>query len=218
MGAETIPDRTARQTIKKAWMNLFRSCLIGDLIPRGQTGAARADYGRLGTPVYQWKNAHIAIGHFGPGDIQFWYDYNDDAVLPQGWMLCNGVIINETNYNAQHETGDWDTYIASSILDGKRLPDMDSKFIKAKTGSLQDGSIAITTVGANEFDFYHIHGTPTTTSSSGSTAQNINIDSGAKAYLAGHVHDVDLNPPLGELASPNIEPEYIEVKMLMRII
>jgi len=90
------------------------------------------------------------------------HTYNDTAVPGQGWFPCDGTIINETNYNAIHGAGSWDSYIGASSLDGKYSPNMDAKYIIGSDSTSQTGASAITSIGAsgNTVDLTHTHTTP----------------------------------------------------------
>ena len=119
----------------------------GDLVPRNSSGVATANAGDLGTSTYPFKKAHITTGFFCAGMIMPIHDFNGTITPGQGWMKCDGSIINETNYDAIHGAGSWDTFIGSSALDGKYTPNMNNKYLVGVTNTTQTGASALTSVG-----------------------------------------------------------------------
>jgi hypothetical protein len=216
MGIETIPDRASGQTPQQSWINNFRDVLSGNFIARYLTGAVRANYGRLGTQTYRWKRHHVFTGDMGVGDIMPWYDYNGGYDLPQGWMLCNGVIINEANYDAQHTTGDWDNYVVSTVLNGIYLPSMGSNFPRGTTAAMQSGTSPITNGGISTLNLSHTHGSPRTTSGPSPTFINRTSAVDRLAYNATHTHTVTIPSDLSSVQ--NIEPEHLLIKFIMRVV
>lgn len=216
MGTETIPDRLARQLSNFTWVNIFRSALIGALVPRRGSGTPAANVGRLGTTTFPFKNMFVQEGYLGPGDIFPVYDYAGVFDVPQGWMLCNGVIINQANYDAQHSAGDWDAYIVSSVLNGKYLPNMNGNYPIGETGSVQSGASTITTVGTHENDLYHSHsGFVNSNPSRNTYASNNDF----YRYWAGsHNHNGTIDTDNDLPYNKNIEPEHIAARFLMRIV
>ena len=94
------------------------------------------------------------------GEIKEMHTFNGLIPIPSGWMILNGDIVNEVNYEAIHGVGTYATDdIASSVLLSKNLPDMIDKYSVAVTATTQDGSIAITSVGniSNQADISHTH-------------------------------------------------------------
>lgn len=88
------------------------------------------------------------------------HTFNDTLDIPRGWMRCNGEVVNETNYNAEHGSGAYAADgIASSNLLNKYLPNMTDKYAVGATSTTQDGTVAITTVGnaGSIIDFSHTH-------------------------------------------------------------
>lgn len=159
MGANNLFSRSDGQKILAADVNQYRTALNGDLVPRNSSGVPTVDAGGVGTADLPFKRAHVSVGFFFPGMIMPVMDYNGAVTPGQGWMKCNGDIINETNYNAIHGAGAWAEYIASSPLDGKHTPSMNNKFLIGADSTSQDGSSALTYVGnANHvFDNRHNH-------------------------------------------------------------
>lgn len=216
MGLETVPDRASQQRMKLSWINNFRDVLIGDFVPRGISGSPRVRAGRLGSTTYKWKRAYIQLGYLGVGDVINFMDYAANIPLPQGFMLCNGVIINEANYDAQHSAGDWDNFIVSSVLDGKYLPNMADTYVRGKTGTLQSGASAITKVGSNTSNFSHTHGGAITSSANGGSNYHNDPFDGGSFMTDNHTHTLTLASALS--ATQTIRPASIETKFIMRIV
>jgi len=159
MGTESIPTRASLQTITATFFNIFKSVMIGDFVPRDSNGDAVTEEGSLGTSSIAWLRAHISSGYFTIGDIKAHHTYNATAPITQGWMLCDGTVINEANYNTEHSAGDWAKYIVSSALDGKNLPDLTGKYLVGAATTTQDGSSPLTFVGnaSNQINIAHSH-------------------------------------------------------------
>lgn len=216
MGTETIPLRKAGQVIQKTWINNFQEVLSGSFIGRFSNGIVQNNYGRLGTSAYKWRRHFVFIGDGGAGDVLPWYDYNGDVLLPQGFMLCNGDVINQTNYDSQHLSGDWVKYISSSVLNGLYLPDMNGNFAMKTLSTLESGSAPITTYGSHTMNVAHAH----TVSASAPSGGSFGFTLGAAnriAYTTAHYHS-DGTTTSSLSSVQNKEPEHILVKFLMRII
>lgn len=214
MGTETIATRTSGQTIKFVFINIFRDALIGHLVPRQLVGAPSNAAGRIGSGSFKWKRLEVAVGHASLGDVLAWYDYSGTIAIPQGWMLCDGSIVNQANYDTQHVAGDWALWVQSSSLSGKYLPNFNSVYAKAKVGALQAGSSAITTTGTSTRNLSHAHGSPKTTTAAPTTG----TVSGAPLNLmaAGHTHSVTVSSALS--AAQDIRPLSLPARYLMRIV
>lgn len=96
------------------------------------------------------------------GDMKQFHSYNGLLSPGQGWMLCDGRQITETNYNTEHGAGSYATFISPLIngsLVNKFLPAMDNKFAVGKNSTPQDGSIALTFEGnaSHEVNLSHSH-------------------------------------------------------------
>ncbi len=159
MGIDTIPSRADATTIVATWFNIIRSALNGDLVPRDSTGAAVANAGSLGTATYPFLRAEIASGQWILGDIKAHHTYNGAAPIGHGWMLCDGRVITEANYNTEHGANTWATYISSSPLLNKYLPGLTNKYLVGAATTTQDGSGVITGVGndSHQINIAHTH-------------------------------------------------------------
>lgn len=94
------------------------------------------------------------------GAVRMFQTYNDLLEVPRGWMICNGEIINETNYNALHGAGAFATDgITSSAILLKYLPNMASCYAVGADTTTQDGATALTTTGNedHQVDLAHTH-------------------------------------------------------------
>ena len=145
--------------VRTSHVNQYFQALSQDLVPRNSSGVSTDDGGSLGTSSVQWKSANIRTGYWEAGDIKCHHTYNGLLPVGQGWMQMDGRIVNETNYNTEHSAGDWDTYIISSLIDGRFLPQFTNTFIIGVTTTTKDGTIAITPVGNidNEINLQHTH-------------------------------------------------------------
>lgn len=157
MGTETLPRRFGR--IDASFFNLLRSILSGDLVPRASTGAPNAGSGSLGTSTLQWLRAHIASGHWSPGDIKEHHTYGGNFEYGQGFMVCDGRQITPANYDLEHGAGSWETYIGSSPLENKYLPNLIDRFPVGAAATPANGSSPIPSVGnpLNQLDLSHTH-------------------------------------------------------------
>lgn len=163
MGDNTLNTRSDGQVISSSDVNQYKTALNEDLVPRNSSGVATNEGGNLGNSTYEWKKANIVTGYFVCGQIIMFHDFNGTVSPGQGWMLCNGDVVNSTNYDALHSAGDWTTYIGSSPLSGLNLPDFADRYPIGKDATTQDGSVAITSVGnaSNQTDSSHTHNVTT---------------------------------------------------------
>jgi len=94
----------------------------------------------------------------GPGTTIMFHTFNGALSIPRGWMKCNGDQINESNYDAIHGAGAFESDgILSGDLFAKFLPDMNNKYPVGTEDTTETGINAIATVGnsANIADMSH---------------------------------------------------------------
>jgi hypothetical protein len=176
---DTIPTRGEVQKNDADWFNVLNRALSGDLVPRNQSGVAGDLAGSLGSDTIRWLKAFIASGHWVAGDVKMIHPYNGDALPGEGWMLCDGRTINSTNYDTEHGSGHWSTYVGTSPLNGLKLPNMTNKYAVGKATTPETGSGTIASVGnsGHNIQVGHAHnivhpqaaGVTDLTSSSGTT-------------------------------------------------
>ncbi len=243
MGTNTIPARTDSTTIFAAHVNAFRTALNGDYVPRNVSGVAENEAGSLGTPTLRWLRSHVRTGHFFTGQVIQFHDFGGALTPGQGWMKCNGDIVNLANYDALHGAGSWVQFIGTSPIDLKNLPDFNNRYAIGNNATAQDGSSPITKVGntAHQVDLTHSHtvnahnhrwvdsvstGTNSFTSSGGGSSTTFD-SSGSVIDMNGIVGTVNVdgfteNDSPGTdtalSATQNIQPESIEIQFWMRII
>ena len=157
MGTKRIQNRSDGIVIDDDWFNSIRAALLVDLVSRTSGGVVTADIAELGRALYRWKQAFVAEGYFALGDFKLHHSYNGILKVGQGWMLCDGREITEANYNLEHSSGDWATYIGTSPLAGKYLPDIRNRLMSGVAETTQDGARPITTVGSASLNVEHKH-------------------------------------------------------------
>lgn len=157
-GTSNLPQ-VVTNIIQRAHVNDIRTALYQDLVPRSSSGTTTSLGGSLGTATYLWLKARIASGYWSLGDIKVHHTYNGAAPIDEGWMLCDGRQITEAAYNTEHGSGHWATYVGSSSLLNKYLPNMTGKYIVGSATTTQSGSIAITFSGnaSNQVNLQHTH-------------------------------------------------------------
>ena len=96
---------------------------------------------------------------FKPGLIEDFHTYNGTVPIPAGSFPCDGSVINEANYDAVHGAGSWDSDVVSSLLDGKRSPNLIGKYTVGAAATPADGSVAIPVVGntSHQINIDHSH-------------------------------------------------------------
>jgi len=163
MGTNTIPTAVTGTAIPASDHNSLKEAMGNDLVPRNTSGVATADQGDLGSSSLPFKRAAITSGYWMAGDIKPMHTYNGVLTPGQGWMKCDGRVINSTNYDAEHGAGSWVKYVISSLVDGKYLPDITGdKYLSGVSTTAQTGAAPITEVGnaSNQIDNSHTHSTP----------------------------------------------------------
>lgn len=153
MGTNSIPTASDGTIIPAADHNSLKSAMVGDQVPRNVSGDATADAGDIGTTTFPFRKANVTAGYFFPGMIMPVHDFNGAVTPGQGWMKCDGTIINETNYNAIHGAGSWATYVGATALDGKHTPNFVDRYPIGVANTTQDGSSAITETGVSGSSF-----------------------------------------------------------------
>jgi hypothetical protein len=190
----------------------------------------------------------VSVSESVVGEIKEIHTFNGLIPIPSGWMIMNGDIVNETNYDAIHGAGAYVTDgVASSVLLSKNLPDMIGKYSVAVAATTQDGSGAITSVGniANQSDISHTHAGAShnhlwndyvasgsnTYNSGGSLVAYNSIgqtqSNGAGLFRAGggdvtvgdaYTSNASGTTSSGGSATQSIQPESIEVIKIMKVI
>lgn len=157
-GSNTISSVTGG-VVRTSHVNQYFQALTQDLVPRNSSGVATSEAGNLGGSTFPWKNAVISTGYWGAGDVKCKHTYNGLVPIEQGWMRMDGDIVNQTNYDSEHGAGSWANYIGSSPLDGKHLPNLNSKYIVGSNTTPQDGTSAITSTGNvnHQINLNHSH-------------------------------------------------------------
>jgi hypothetical protein len=157
-GTNTLETVTGG-VVKTSHVNQYETAFQEDIVPRNSSGVPTSLAGSLGTSALKWLKSFVASGGWSAGDIKMHHSYNGTVTCGEGWMLMDGRVINEANYNTEHGSGHWATYVISSPLDGKYLPDMDEMYPIGQDATTQDGSIAITTVGnaSHQVNLSHAH-------------------------------------------------------------
>lgn len=227
---DTIPTRREVQKIQPSWFNLIKEALSSSFLPRNTSGVATDLGGSLGTVSLRWLFLRISSGHWVAGDIQALHPYNGEMEPGEGWMLCDGRVINEANYDTEHGAGHWDTFIVSSVLDGKRLPNLAGKYPVGKDATTQNGSVAITGVGntSHQVNLRHFHrwlfaenaATPDGIWTTGGSFDSVNGGTSptnviAVGSAALQMPDAFTDPQLS--ATQSIQPDSIEVQFYMRV-
>lgn len=162
MGTNNLGAELDGDTADAADVNQYRDALIGDIVPRNTSGNPEANAGEAGTSTYPFERINVTTGGLFPGALLLFHDFGGALTPAQGYMKCNGDIVNETNYDAIHGAGSWAAHIVSSPLSGKHLPDWNNKYAVGSDTTPDDGSSAISPVGnANhQVNLQHNHSIP----------------------------------------------------------
>lgn len=244
MGDNTLATQITGTTITVDGVNQYKTALDGDLVPRNSAGSATDEAGSVGTDALKFLKAHIASGYWDIGDIKPHHSYNGSTPVGQGWYPCDGSVINETNYDTLHGAGAWDTYVGSSVLDGKYAPNMLGRYPVGAASTTQDGTSSITSVGnsSNQVNLQHNHShnhqwytstasnaNDTVFNSSGNAVAISPVSKDSSAYSAVPVTDTVINNRMptaytnndstnGGSSAQSIQPESIETIYYIRII
>lgn len=115
---------------------------------------------KLANAVVDEAVTNITAGYLPPGAVQMFHTFDGTVSYPRGWMLCNGNVVNQTNYDAIHGAGAYTAdNVANSPLLSKNLPDMSGHYAIGVADTTKDGSSTISTVGnvGHEIDIRHTH-------------------------------------------------------------
>jgi hypothetical protein len=149
MGAGRIPDRSDGVQMDDSWFNTVRSAMTGDIVAREAVlGVATDIAAKLGpSESYRFLKAFIAFGYWDCGDFKLHHSYNGLISAGEGWMLCDGRTVSQANYDTEHGSGHWATFVGSSPIDGLKLPDFTNRYAVGASSTTATGSGAIPTVG-----------------------------------------------------------------------
>ena len=178
------------------------------------------------------------------GEVKMFHTFNATLSVPRGWMILNGDVVNQTNYDALHGAGAYTTDgIASSNILSKNLPNMTDKYPVGKTSTTQDGTSTITSVGnaSNQIDTSHTHtithnhkwytdegygvatsfnsGGSSTTITGGLTGTDIAVTGSGNRLPSDMYTDNDSTTSSTALSTTqSIQPESIEFIYIMKVI
>lgn len=179
----------------------------------------------------------VTITH-GIGSIGMHHTFNGAAPVERGWMICNGNIINQTNYDAIHGSGKYvDDLVASSPLLGKNLPNMTNKFAVGTSATAQTGATPITSVGlaghtlsvpSHNHQWYQNSGSAAIADATwlaDGSGQNIgNVNTKTSAHIVTSLVSTDANMGANAYTtkdnaiSQSIQPESIEMIYKIKVI
>jgi hypothetical protein len=159
MGLATLPSAIDGTPIPASHHNAIVAAMQVNMVPRNASSVATNNAGTLGESSLAWLRAYITTGYFFPGMIMPVHTYNGAVSPGHGWMKCDGRIINETNYNTEHGAGSWASYIGSTALDGKYLPNLAAKYLTFAATTTQTGASPLTFIGNanNQINIQHSH-------------------------------------------------------------
>lgn len=158
------------------------------------------------------------------GEIKQFHTFNGAIPVPRGFMICNGQVINESNYDAIHGAGSYVADgIADLVLNGKYTPNLVNKYVVGASSTTQDGSSAISSVGNSnhQVNLSHSHtvnshnhqwykgnsfGNDDTTFNSAGVSQNLN--QGTSVAAESHImqSEVGSEETLGDAYTSNASP------------
>lgn len=156
------------------------------------------------------------------GSIRLFHTYNDTLDIPRGWMICNGNVVNETNYEAIHGSGTYATDgIASSNLLNLYLPNYTDRYAVGATATTQDGvSATMTPVGNtdHEIDFAHTHSGASHTHGPSSTTYGTYDTINTTGLQQGDTQAATYTLQSALSDNTEIKPESVEMVFIMRVI
>ena len=154
------------------------------------------------------------------GSIRLFHSFNSTVDVPRGWMICNGDVVNETNYEAIHGAGTYtDDGIASSNLLSLNLPNLANRFAVGGATTTEDGSSAIATEGNanNQIDLSHTHNVGAHTHNQELSGQAVVAASSFPGFqTATQSTDFDTDSQLS--ATQSIQPEAVDFLHIIRVI
>lgn len=169
-------------------------------------------------------------GALPPGAVQMFHSFNSTVDVPRNWMICNGDVINETNYDTIHGAGAYAAdNISTSPLLNKNLPDMADKYAVGVADTIKDGAAAIASVGNtdHETNFSHTHETLHTHVENTNTGEFRPNSTGGGFndewwYTPNGVSQVEtateaVTSGTGGSAALDIQPESIELIYLLKV-
>lgn len=154
---------TPNTKAKSAEVNTNFSNFRGDLVPiNTDTASASNATHDLGTSDHKWRKIHAESGYWTVGDVKYHHTYNGLCPIGEGWFICDGSTINSTNYDAQHSTGSWTTFIGSSPLQNLVSPNNLNRYMYGITATTDGGTSTISTIGntGSVADISHQHTIP----------------------------------------------------------
>lgn len=167
------------------------------------------------------QEASELSGKMPVGAVRMFHTFNSSVAVPRGWMVCNGNIVNETNYDSLHGVGTYTTDgISGSAILSKTLPNMNGKYAIGVEATTKDGAGAIASVGntSNQADLSHTHDTShdhTVNSSDPRTGFGV----GSPEWDIGlTTAETNVESSSGLSATTDIQPESIQVLFIMRVI
>lgn len=104
-------------------------------------------------------DASLTIAH-PIGSIAMHYTFNGAAPIGRGWMVCDGNVVNQTNYDATHGAGAYVADgIANSPIAAKYLPNMVNKYAVGVSSTTATGASTIPSVGntSHQVNLSHNH-------------------------------------------------------------
>jgi hypothetical protein len=172
------------------------------------------------------------------GTIKMHHTFGGAAPIPRGWLYCSGNAVSQSLYDSVHGTG---AYVSDGVnespIDGRYLPNFDSRYAIGTSTTVATGTTGIPTVGnaGNEIDLRHNHewlqktGGADNTFNSAGTATAVTIGSGSGAQIATVSGSNTLGNPPGSMNNDgytstggqryqDITPDSIYVMFIIKVI
>ena len=135
----------------------------GTLLPIAEsTATSLDDTYDMGTSTKRWSTIYSKkivtnIGQWQVGDIKSRYSYNNLIPVNQAWMLCDGRQVTIANYDAEHSSGSWSTYIGSSVgvspIANLYLPQLCNNYLPIGASATSEaGTSSLSTFGLDSTD------------------------------------------------------------------